>query len=99
VLALLEAAPTLRCAGAVEQAVVAAAELPARDWSPDAAIEIASELAARSPIARIVAVAWVRELGPRWGWSSAWTTLLARLREDPDLDVRTAARETWIARV
>lgn len=99
VLALLAEAPTVRCARAVELAARAAAGMSARDWAPDVALQIGSELGAGPPAARTVAVAWVMELGPRWGWGPAWTVALSRLRADTDLDVRTAAREAWIARV
>jgi hypothetical protein len=95
ILALLAAAPTPRCTRAVERAARAAAAMPARAFTPDEAERCATELAEGPPAARMVAVRWVAELGPRWGWSAAWTGVLGRLREDPDLDVRTSARRTW----
>lgn len=98
VLALLAAAPTPRCAQAVEEAARAAARMPARDWSAAAAEHTAAALAEGSPAARLVATAWIAELGPRWGWGAAWTDMLGQLREDQDLDVRTSAREIWLAR-
>jgi hypothetical protein len=98
ILELLAAAPTPRCVRAVEHAARAAAGMPARDWSVDAAEHACARFAEGSPAARLVAAAWVAELGPRWGWSTAWTDMLQRLREDSDLDVRTSAREVWMAR-
>jgi hypothetical protein len=98
ILELLAAAPTPRCVRAVEHAARAAAGMPARDWSMDAAERAGARLAEGSPAARMIAVVWVAELGPRWGWSTAWTDMLQRLREDSDLDVRTSAREVWMAR-
>lgn len=97
-LALLAAAPTPRCVRAVEQAARAAAALPSRDWEPQDAERCGTELAEGPPNARMVAAGWVAELGPRWGWSSAWTSVLQRLREDADLDVHTSAREVWLVR-
>jgi len=97
VLALLAAAPSPRCVRSVERAARAAAAMHTRDWASDVAERCASVLAGGPPAARTVAAAWVAKLGPWWGWSSAWTSRLQRLREDPDLDVRTSAREVWLS--
>ena len=72
--------------------------MSARDWAPAVAERCGAELAAGPPTARTLAAAWIAELGPRWGWSSPWTSVLRRLREDSDLDVRTSARAVWLAR-
>jgi hypothetical protein len=98
ILALLAEAPSPRCTRAVEQAARAAAAMPARDWACDVAERCVTALAEGPPAARTIATGWVAELGPRWGWSTAWTSLLQRLREDSDLDVRTSAREVWLVR-
>lgn len=97
-LALLAAAPTPRCTRALEDAARAAAALPSRAWEPELAERCAAELAEGPPAARVIAANCVEKFGRRWGWSTAWTSLLQRLREDPDLDVRTCAREVWLVR-
>jgi hypothetical protein len=95
-LSLFASAPTPWCARVVEAAARAEAALPARAWELEAALRCAVELAEGPPAARVAAAAWVAELGPRWGWSAPWPSLLGRLREDHELDVRTSAREVWL---
>lgn len=97
IMALLEAAPSAHCARAVDDAARSAARLAAREWSPTEAEAIAATLAAGAPAARLVATSWMAELGPRWGWTDSWTEILARLRRDADLDVRTHARAVWLS--
>lgn len=94
---LLAGAPSTRSAGALERAARRAAARPSRDWSAADAERCTSDLVAGSPAARLLAVAWIAELGPRWGWSAAWSRALHRLRDDDDLDVRIGARAVWMA--
>lgn len=93
---LLSAAPSPRCGVAVEHAAGAAAADEDRRWTPESAGDQVAAIAGGPPAARMVAVALVSGFGPRWWWGEVWIEWLARLREDPDLDVRTAAREVWV---
>ncbi|MCA9649722.1 MAG: HEAT repeat domain-containing protein [Myxococcales bacterium] len=97
-LARLRDAPSPRSRRAVEQAAAAAAEQVSRQWSETEGLAIVDALCGASNDARLVAVAMLRSLGPRWSWGPAWTERLARLREDPGLDVRLAARRLFLAR-
>jgi len=95
VLELLEAAPTPRRAQAVERAAAEAAARPNRRWSADEAGASIDTLSEGPTAARLAAVAMLPAFGPRWGWDAAWTERLARLRTDPDPDVRLEARRVW----
>ncbi len=94
---LLASAPTPAMQRGVEDAARSAAQLPARDWSASQASEALAELSASNEAgARVVALALLGVFGPRWGWTLDWVSALGQLREDPDLDVRLAARAIWI---
>lgn len=94
-LPLLAHAPTPRQALALEQAARAAALLDVRDWSDGDALAQVRTLAREG--GELIALALLASFGPRWGWGSAWTDELARLRDHANLDVRVAARSLWMA--
>jgi hypothetical protein len=96
-IALLQTAPTPRLCLSVEEAGRAAANAEVRDWSVNEAMDQIVVLRAAGADARLVAVAMLAGFGPRWGWGSAWTSTLEELRNDTDLDVRSAARSVWLA--
>ncbi|PRQ04988.1 hypothetical protein [Enhygromyxa salina] len=94
-LELVAAAPTARAALLLDGPVGEAARTSARAWTDDEVTALIDQLITSEANARILALPLLRELGPRSGWSAPFTARLARLREDPDLDVRTAALELW----
>ncbi len=94
---LAASTPTPRSLTAIESAARNLAGFGPRDWSREQAESIVAELVAGPAGARLVALAMLEPFGRRWGWGEPWEGSLGRLREDADLDVRTAARGTWIA--
>jgi hypothetical protein len=93
---LLAASATPRSSIAVERAAASAASDTTRQWTTEQAGQVVDLLLAGPPGTRVVASAMVAAFGPRWAWTDTWVGRLRRLREDPDLDVRSAARRVWI---
>ncbi|MFV8750082.1 hypothetical protein ACNOYE_06000 [Nannocystaceae bacterium ST9] len=91
---LIRAAPSERSRRVIEDAARAAAQLALRDWSASEAEQALADL--RAGEAGVVAVAMLAVFGPRWGWGAGWVAELGELREDPELDVRLAARAVWL---
>ncbi len=94
---LILSVPTALSLIHVVEAASAQAEAPSRVWSAEEAQETVDELCRLTGPARLVAVALISVFGKKYGWGEAWTERIGALRNDDDLDVRTAARRVWIA--
>jgi len=73
-----------------------AADLSSRSWTVEEAQVVIGELCSHSPAARVVAVAMLAIFAGKFGWGEFWIEHIGTLRDDDDLDVRTAARSVWI---
>jgi hypothetical protein len=95
-LELITSAPSPRSLVAIELAARNLASFALRDWSREQAEAIVAELVEGPAAARVVGLAMLELFGRRWGWGEPWVGTLVRLRSDTDLDVRTAARASWL---
>jgi hypothetical protein len=73
-----------------------AADLSSRAWTADEAQAAIVELCFHSSAGRLLAVAMLAVFAGKFGWGDFWIQRIAALRNDDDVDVRTAARSVWM---
>ncbi len=93
---LLIAVPTALSVVHLVDAGRRAADLSSRAWTVEEAQAAIVELCFHSAAGRLLAVAMVAVFAGKFGWGDFWIERIGTLRNDDDIDVRTAARSVWM---